>query len=239
MISFMHSVIWHWIRPRSVHCWKMTCLHSLIQILDVMEMKEWYDQKWENLHHVGLSLPRKTFRMGLKVVKSEQTPKTLYLLCQPCNKLVYLFKTPSKCLFWVCDGWVSETATDPGLYEPLLACLCAGFPRSADHFPLLLPECDTFSVLSMIIQSGFIQYHDSKSKAQFQNQTKDTDYHRTERTWLEITFIFLSCCLALDSLIGFSVFPLESVCGHSPPALLQQECSIRKASMNVNVNTMP
>lgn len=200
MFSFMHSVILHWIRPRSVHCWKMTCLHSLIQILDVMEMKEWYDQKCEkSSSYWAISLPRKTFRMGLKVVKSEQTPKTLYLLCQPCNKLVYLFKTPSKCLFWVCDGWVSETATDPGLYEPLLACLCAGFPRSADHFPLLLPECDTFSVFSMIIpNSGSYNMTIQNPKHSFKTKPKILIIIvRRGRDWRLLSFIILLPCLGL------------------------------------------
>ncbi len=166
----------HWNFPRSVYCWKMTCLHSLIQILDVMEMMELYDQKCsacENLDYYVYHEKYLSSRMGLKVVKCEQAPKTLYLFCQPCSKLVYLFKTPSKCLFWVWDGWVSETAPAPGLYEPLLACLCAGFPRSADHFPLLLPECDTFSVFSMIIpNSGSYNVTVQNPKHDFKSKTK-------------------------------------------------------------------
>jgi len=164
--------------------------------------------------------------------------KTLYLLCQPCNKLVYLFKIPSKCLFWVWDGWVSETAPDPGLYEPLLACLCAGFPRSADHFPLLLPECDMFSVFSMIIpNSGSYSMTIQNPKHSFTTKPKILlKWSSHGEDVIGDYFHFLSCCLALDSLMGFSVFSLESVCGHSPPALLKQECCIRKAR---RVNAKP
>ncbi len=166
----------HWNFPRSVYCWKMTCLRSLIQILDVMEMMELYDQKCsacENLDYYVYHKKHVSSRMGLKVVKCEQAPETLYLFCQPCSKLVYLFKPPSKCLFWVWDGWVSETAPAPGLYEPLLACLCAGFPRSAEHFPLLLPECDTFSAFSMIIpNSGSYNVTVQNPKHDFKSKTK-------------------------------------------------------------------
>lgn len=175
---------------------------------------------------ISLSQKHSAFCMGLKVVKCEQAPKTLYLFCQPWSKLVYLFKTPSKCLFWVWDVWVSETAPVPGLYEPLLACLCAGFPRSADHFPLLLPECDMLSVFSMIIpNSGSYNVTVQNPKHSFKSKAM---------ILLKIIIVwrvgdgrllsFLSCWLALDSLMGFSVFPLESVCGHSPPALHRQEC---------------
>lgn len=157
--------------------------------------------------------------MGLKVVKCEQAPETLYLFCQPCSKLVYLFKTPSKCLFWVWDGWVSETAPVPGLYEPLLACLCAGFPRSTEHFPLLLPECDTFNDLSMIIPNSG-SYNVTVQKPQHGFKSKAKILLKMIIVWRGGDWrllSFFSCWLALDSLMVFSVFPLESVCGHSPP----------------------
>ncbi len=74
----------HWNFPRSVYCWKMTCLHYLIQILDVMEMMEWYDQKCPACEKSGLYVYHEkhlSSRMGLKVVKCEQAPETLQVTC--------------------------------------------------------------------------------------------------------------------------------------------------------------
>lgn len=165
--------------------------------------------------------------------------KTLYLLCQPCNKLVYLFKTPSKCLFWVWDGWVSETAPDSGLYEPLLACLCAGFPRSADHFPLLLPECDAFSVFSMIIpNSGSYNITIQNPKHSFKTKPKIllkwSSYGEDVIGDYFHFFILLPCLGLFNGLlcvsIGISVWSLPSRSPQTGMLHQKGETSERKAT---------
>lgn len=208
------------------------------------------DQKFgKDLPQTGLEVRMKTFGSlytGFKSCKVWANVKNSYLFCQPCSKLVYLFKTPSKCLFWLWDEWVSETAADPGLYEPLLLCLCVGFPRSADHFPLLPPECDTFTVFSMIIPKLWSpQRDDSRSKNEFQKQACDTagNDHRVERRWMETTFILLSLLSASDScLMGFCVcvFALESVCvtpSRAPPTGMQHHRGERERQCGDDAGT--